>query len=617
MLTRWYDPGEGQFTSRDAVGLSPVPASISANRFAYVNDNPFAGTDPTGDCSWWDVVCGARAVAHAASSAYHSATNFVSHSWTATKHVVHHVAHKIKQAAHHVYHAARKAVHHVVHTVKRYVHHVVHKIRDGYHRVRHYVSHTWHRVKQVASHVYHKVKHAVKRAVHHVSSAVHKTIGAAKHAIHKAAHKIAKAGTWVKHKAAQAQKAVKQAAKATGNFLAKHAATITSIVVSVVVFAGCEAVVSVATAGVGSAPGAILCGAIAGAAGSMAGAAVKAHQEGRDVTGAELGQAAIVGGIGGALGGAAGPLVGKAISAVGGKLAAPVANTIARTAGSAERSLTSSASAGERTAVRDVVEDAGEFCLRRAHLFSPDTRIVRADGTLIAISRLRVGDKVRSRDIKTGRVTSGIITAVLVNHDSDLLDLTVIGRGRRSTIHTTAQHLFWSESRRRWVRADQLNVTDRLASDNARISKVMATPGDGDRWDLTVASTHDYFVVAGKADVLVHNCEDSFTPPKISLTRHGQLTNGTHTIDSAGMAQHLTGSGSSGKSQFLFGVDAERAVLDAASYADEGGLWVGNKAKVPVVNGPVGILGRTGELTHQVTVARTRTGLVQGWPSGG
>jgi len=106
----------------------------------------------------------------------------------------------------------------------------------------------------------------------------------------------------------------------------------------------------------------------------------------------------------------------------------------------------------------------------------------------------------------------------------------------------------------------------------------------------------------------------TFQAPRSTSNARGQLTNGPYTLDAAGMAPHKTGSLRLGKSQFLSGVDAERAVLDAAAYADEAGLWVGNKAKVFVENGPVGALGNTGELTSWINVYRTKTGFVHGAP---
>jgi hypothetical protein len=109
--------------------------------------------------------------------------------------------------------------------------------------------------------------------------------------------------------------------------------------------------------------------------------------------------------------------------------------------------------------------------------------------------------------------------------------------------------------------------------------------------------------------------DDVFRAPGTSINRHGQLTNGTYTIDAAGMAPHKTGSLASGKSQW-WSVDAERAALDAAAYADANGLWVGAKAKVPATNGTVGVLGRTGEPTEWINVYRNANGFVHGAPGG-
>jgi hypothetical protein len=105
-----------------------------------------------------------------------------------------------------------------------------------------------------------------------------------------------------------------------------------------------------------------------------------------------------------------------------------------------------------------------------------------------------------------------------------------------------------------------------------------------------------------------------FAAPRIFTNRHGLLTNGKYTLDAPGMAPHVSGATTTGKSQFLYRVNSDKAVLDAAAYADDAGLWVGNKAKVFVEDGPVGVIGRTGESTNWINVYRTRTGMVHGAP---
>lgn len=55
-------------------------------------------------------------------------------------------------------------------------------------------------------------------------------------------------------------------------------------------------------------------------------------------------------------------------------------------------------------------------------------------------------------------------------------------------------------------------------------------------------------------------------------------------------------------------------MLDAASYADEAGLWVGSKAKV-VFDSPIGVHAGTGELTNVMNIYRNANGFVHGAPA--
>ena len=114
---------------------------------------------------------------------------------------------------------------------------------------------------------------------------------------------------------------------------------------------------------------------------------------------------------------------------------------------------------------------------------------------------------------------------------------------------------------------------------------------------------------------------EHFKAPEINVDNKGNLTNGKYTLDQKGMQVHVDGKNIS-KSQFLYDVDANKAVLDAAAYADENNLWVpntgnptdfANKAKVYVENGPVGVTG-SGELTNYINIYRTKTGYVHGSP---
>lgn len=190
-----------------------------------------------------------------------------------------------------------------------------------------------------------------------------------------------------------------------------------------------------------------------------------------------------------------------------------------------------------------------------------------------------------------------------------------------SPLLVTRHHRLFSADRDAWVQAGEIRPSERLVT---RSGTVRAQVRGGrtkpaEVFNLEVFSAHQYFV--GEQRVLAHNAYtgpgpkpmSGWNPPKITVNRHGQLTNGVYTIDSAGMRPHMTGNLSTGKSQWLSGVDVEKAVLDAAAKADAEGLWVGNKAKVQAST-EIGALGGSGELTNYINVYRTKTGFVHGSP---
>ena len=70
-----------------------------------------------------------------------------------------------------------------------------------------------------------------------------------------------------------------------------------------------------------------------------------------------------------------------------------------------------------------------------------------------------------------------------------------------------------------------------------------------------------------------------------------------------------------GKASFCGELMLSEPLADAAAYADDYALWEGVgsfKAKVAVVNGPVGVLALNGSLTDYVNIYRTRRSSVEG-----
>jgi large repetitive protein len=141
--------------------------------------------------------------------------------------------------------------------------------------------------------------------------------------------------------------------------------------------------------------------------------------------------------------------------------------------------------------------------------FTPTTKVLMAGGHTKAIGKIAPGDKVEAGSPLTGRHKGPrTVLARVVHHDDDLLDLTIRSAGRESTVHTTANHPSWDDTRRHRVPAGELKPGDQLESatdQHVTVVSAKAHPGAADMYNLSVQDLHTYYVVAGATPVLVHN----------------------------------------------------------------------------------------------------------------
>ncbi|MFF4037146.1 polymorphic toxin-type HINT domain-containing protein [Streptomyces sp. NPDC001816] len=133
-------------------------------------------------------------------------------------------------------------------------------------------------------------------------------------------------------------------------------------------------------------------------------------------------------------------------------------------------------------------------------------------GTLASqpIGKIKPGDRAESADPKAGKHRGPRkVTARLVHHDNDLVDITIRGTdGHDVTLHTTSHHPFWDDTLHTWVPAGKLksgHVLNTETNHHVRIDAVIARPGAADMYNLTVDQLHTYYVLAGDTPVLVHN----------------------------------------------------------------------------------------------------------------
>jgi hypothetical protein len=158
---------------------------------------------------------------------------------------------------------------------------------------------------------------------------------------------------------------------------------------------------------------------------------------------------------------------------------------------------------------------------RTGNSFASDTEVVMADGSRRAISELEVGDRVLATDPETGLTAGREVTAVHLNLDTALADVTVInGDGDVSTINTTQHHSFWNVRDSKWTDVIDLDNGDRLRSSDGSLLTVVSVRSftcEQWMWDLTVDEIHSFYVANGDEPVLVHNCLD-----EILSTAHGR-----------------------------------------------------------------------------------------------
>lgn len=552
--SRWYNPATGTFMNKDSVSLNPVPDSVEANPFVYVDDNPLDGTDPSGH---WGL-----------GSLVHKAT-----------HVVKHAVHKaVSHATAFVYHYTPPIVHKVVKAVKRKVRKAVKQVRDVYHATVRRATRVYHYAARKVKRVYHAAVRKVTTAYHAVKRKAKRVVAKVKKAAKAVAKKAKAAVHTVASATRTAYKATVKAAKTAATYTKNHAASITSFVVSTAVFAGCEA----ATVGVGS----IGCAAVAGAAGSLVEQGFAcADQGGAACSAGAFAASAVTGAVAGAVGGALGSLGGKVLGKLAPKALEAVGGLFGKGATEAAESGVADATdeaAAETEAAGARSESEGSGCRTGSpHSFTGNTRVLLAGGTSKPIDEVKVGDTIANSVPGEAGTQEHKVTAVIVTRtDHDFVDLTVKAqgavpaavsapvkvsvRGRASAaaktiakaaakkaayglaasaavlatlggVHhasdhtaptaavssaaavqtghltTTFHHPFYDETRAAFVDAQYLRTGDTLQTPTgtAQITAVRLYHANTTTYDLTIGDLHTYYVEAGTTPILVHNCNEA------------------------------------------------------------------------------------------------------------
>ncbi|MFF0386616.1 polymorphic toxin-type HINT domain-containing protein [Streptomyces sp. NPDC004286] len=167
------------------------------------------------------------------------------------------------------------------------------------------------------------------------------------------------------------------------------------------------------------------------------------------------------------------------------------------------------------TAREEVQGAACEAVGGESNSFAPGTKVLMADGSTKPIEKVKVGDKVVATDPRTGKTSVQTATAkILGKGRKDLVRITLTAHDGSSaktetTVTATAGHPFWVPTLREWIDAGHLKPGQWLQTSSGtwvQIGAVEAWTAQAAVYNLTVTQAHTYYVLAGAAPVLVHNC---------------------------------------------------------------------------------------------------------------
>lgn len=167
------------------------------------------------------------------------------------------------------------------------------------------------------------------------------------------------------------------------------------------------------------------------------------------------------------------------------------------------------ARAKAKAAISKVKKDDPTVC----HSFLPGTKVLLVNGITKSIDKVALGDKVVATDPATGRTTTReVVGTIVTEDDKHFVDLTIKAKsGGAAALIATTTHPFWVKSANAWIDAGDLKPGMTLREADGSTATVEGVRHFDKRQrthDLTVSGIHSYYVVAGAAPVLVHNCSE-------------------------------------------------------------------------------------------------------------
>jgi RHS repeat-associated protein len=542
MGARWYNPGTGTFNSRDGLTLNPYP-SVQANRYTYANADPLDHIDPTGFSSCglhlrgrdgagagrggdsadpWQLASAVTALSSGScgggggggggggrggggggggGGGRHSTGNrgpSAADRAAAARRAALARARAVTAAAKR--RAAYAAKHHPMPVPKA-------AQRPLYSSPSGMVSTNPH-VPARQTGVVRDVVNDHNRAVQDIYNRAVQAAGPVVNDVSTAARSVSDT-----YPGARPNFSLTNAFRGISQFVKNHAAAILGFVTGAAVGVLCG--LAIGWTGVG----AVLCGALAGAASSLVHDMVEGGHSWREML-----RNAAVGGVFGGITGGLGSIAGQGLRAGVGAFGSGGLRAAGRSALSAARSEADDI-VGGRVSGGLAGKLRPSNCLGNS--FVAGTAVLMADGSHKPIEQVTSGDKVKATDPVTGESGVKPVTGTIAGAgDKHLVTISVgIGgdrNGTTSTLTATDGHPFWVANLHKWVEAKDLRPGNMLRTSAGTYVQVVRTrswTAYRGVYNLSIDTAHTYYALAGNTPVLVHNCGGS-------VVRHGPMNEG-------------------------------------------------------------------------------------------
>ncbi|MEW2505946.1 Hint domain-containing protein [Amycolatopsis sp. NPDC047767] len=148
-----------------------------------------------------------------------------------------------------------------------------------------------------------------------------------------------------------------------------------------------------------------------------------------------------------------------------------------------------------------------------------------ADGSKKPIEDVKVGDLVRNAQPDNSNTEINTVTALhITDTDRDFVDVTITTPAGPKKITSTARYLWYDVTTHNWTDATSLRPGDLLDTPregHAAIQTLHRYSSSFRTYNLTIDTTHTYYVLAGTTAVLVHNATCKIDAPAEDWAQKG------------------------------------------------------------------------------------------------